>query len=416
MWVAIGISVLASAFFGAIPLAVQLHYGRARRLLNGRDNQAALQELRSALRIAPGCAEVHFLLARTHRRLGNVDKVQPLLRRAQQLGGDPDRAQRETWMTLAQSGMLREAEPHLAGLLTDSRDDGADICEAYVQGYFSNLRVHEALQLLDAWQRDFPDDAQSYFMRGYLLQTLTSWPEAAAAYRRGLELDSDQTMMRCHLAEVLTELHEIDEASRLFRRCADEAPHDPRILTSWAKCLSLQGNIDEAGRLLGQALDRNPVDFQALRRLGEIELSNGEFEKALEHLDAAARQRPYDVTTRNALGKALRALSRADEAQVHFNYVTEAEGSLARMERQLRVVVERPDDVEVRYDIGVTLLKYGSPDDGAKWLLTVVEQQPDHKAAHQALAAYYEIRGDWKKAALHRRHGLERSENIEGGR
>ena len=415
LWAGFAVAALVVSFFGTIPVAMQFHCGRARQFLDIRHDRQALHELRTALRLAPDAAEIHFLLARTHRRLGNLGLVQPLLRRAVKLGGDGQRAERETWMALAQSGRLREAQPHLAELLTDSRDDGMDICEAYVQGYFANLRAHEALQLLDAWQRDYPDDAQSYFMRGYLMQTLTKWPDAAAAYRRGLELAPDETMMRCRLADVLTELHQIDEASTLFRRCVDEAPHVPEILTSWARCLVVQGNVSEARRLLEQALDRSPGDFQALRQLGEIELSEGEFEEAREHLESAARQRPYDPTTRNALGKALRALGRGDEAQLHLDYVAEAEESLARMERQLRVVVERPDDVGVRYDIGMTLLRYGSPEDGAKWLLTVVEQQPDHKAAHEALAAYYESRGDRNNAALHRRHGRDSNERSKDG-
>lgn len=415
LWVGGALAALVVAFFGTIPVAVQFHCGRARQLLFQRDNRHALRELRTAFRLAPDRFETHFLLARTHRRLGDLDLVQPLLRRAVELGGDRERARRETWLVLAQAGRLREAEPHLSELLTDTRDDGMDICEAYVQGYFSNLRIREALPLLDAWQRDYPEDAQSYFMRGYLMQTLTNWPEAAAAYRRGLELAPGETMMRCRLAEVLVELKQTDEADVLFRRCADEAPRVPKILTSWANCLALQNHIAEARRLLEQTLASVPDDFQALRQLGEIELSEGEFEKARGHLETAARQRPYDVTTRNALGKTLRALGRADEAKVHLDYVAEAEESLARMERQLRVIVERPDDVEVRFDIGLTLLKYGSPEDGVKWLQTVLEQQPDHQAAHEVLAAYYESRGDLEAAALHRRQTIEAVEKPKEG-
>ena len=182
--VGVAVTAIVTSLFATIPLAVQYHCGRARRCLHGRDNKQALRELRTALRLAPSDAEVHFLLARTHRRLGNLDQIPAFLRRAQQLGGDPSRAERETWMAWAQSGRLREAEPHLAELLTDLRDDGADVCEAYVQGYFSNLRVNEALRLLDAWQRDYPDDAQAHFMRGYLMQILRRWRDAAAAYRR----------------------------------------------------------------------------------------------------------------------------------------------------------------------------------------------------------------------------------------
>jgi len=407
LWVGGALTALVVSFFGTIPAAVQFHCGRARRCLHNRDNQLALQELRTAIRLAPDRAEPHFLLARTHRRLGNLDKIPVLLRRAQQLGGDPSRAERETWMAWAQSGRLREAEPHLAELLTDLRDDGADVCEAYVQGYFSNLRVHEAARLLDAWQRDYPDDAQAHFMRGYLMQILRRWRDAAAAYRRGLELASDRTLMRCRLAEVLTEMNQIDEADAQFCRCAEEVSGAAEILTTWANCLTVQGEAGKARQLLEQVLVETPDDFEALRQLGEIELSKGEFEKALEYLELAARQRPYDTTTRNALGKALRAQGRTEQAQVHFDYVAEAEESIARMERQLRVVLDRPEDVEVRYEIGITLLKYGSPGDGAKWLLTVLELQPDHKRTHQALAAYFESRGDREDATRHRRLGRE---------
>ena len=72
------------------------------------------------------------------------------------------------------------------------------------------------------------------------------------------------------------------------------------------------------------------------------------------------------------------------------------------MERQLREVVERPDDIELRYQIGTTLLKYASPDDGAKWLGTVLQLDPDHAKAHLGLAAYYEARGEREKALAHR--------------
>ena len=213
--------------------------------------------------------------------------------------------------------------------------------------------------------------------------------------------------MRCRLAEVLTEMDQIDEADAHFRRCAEETPEAPEILTAWANCLSLQGDVDRARQLLEQVLVETPSNFEALRQLGEIELSTGEFKRAVDHLESAARQRPYDTTTRNALGKALRARGRTDEAQVHFDYVAEAEESIARMERQLRVVLDRPEDAQVRHEIGMTLLKYGSPEDGAKWLLTDLELQPDHKRTHQALAVYYESLGDWENAAVHGRLGQD---------
>lgn len=383
----------AAAYWGAIPLAVQFHTGRARQFLYQREDQRAVDQLRLALRLAPDVPETSFLLARAHRRLGNLDRVEPLLRHAAKLGGDPERAQRETWLAWAQAGRLREAQPHLSELLMDTREDGAEICAAYVQGYFTNLQPREATQLLDAWQHDYPADPQSHFMRAYLQQALALWKEAAESYRRGLELAPHQTRMRVRLAEVLGELNETDEAIRQFQRCADETPNDAGLYAAWAKCLIRQGRTADARPILERALKIASMHFEALRQLGELELAEGRYHAALPPLQAAASQRPYDTTTRNALGKTLQALGKADEARPHLEYAAAAEESLSRMDRNLRLVVERPKDPQLRYEIGVTLLRYGSPDDGVKWLQTVLELDPNHQAAQQALAAYHEGSG-----------------------
>jgi len=399
---AAAIIALAAVYVGAIPLAVQFHTGRARQFLYQREDQRAVDQLRVALRLAPDQPETYFLLARAHRRLGNLDRVEPLLRHAEKLGGDPQRAQRETWLAWAQSGRLREAQPHLSELLMDTRDDGAEICAAYVQGYFTNLQPREAIQLLDAWQHDYPADPQSYFMRGYLNQGLALWPEAAECYRRGLELAPGQTRMRVHLAEVLGELNETDEAIQQFQRCAEETPGDAGLFAAWAKCLVRQGRTAEARPILERALKIASMHFEALRQLGELELAEGRYQAALPPLQAAASLRPFDTTTRNALGKTLQALGKADEARPHLEYAAAAEESMSRVDRELRQVVQRPKDPQLRYDIGLTLLRFGTPEDGVKWLQTVLELDPDHQAAHQALAAYFDSIGDAQQAALHR--------------
>jgi tetratricopeptide (TPR) repeat protein len=392
---------LAAVYWGTLPLAVQFHTRRARQFLDQHDNQRALDQLRIALRLAPERAETRFLLARAHRRLGNLDRVEPLLRHAEKLGGDPDRAQRETWLARAQAGRLREAEPHLSNLLMDTREDGAEICAAYVQGYLTNLQPREALQLLDAWQNDYPGDPQSHFLRGDLNQALALWGEAAESYRRGLELAPGRTPMRVRLAEVLGERNENDEAIRQFQRCAGETPNNAALFAAWAQCLVRQGHTDQARPILQRALSIASMHFEALRQLGELELAEGNFRAALPPLQAAASQRPYDSTTRNALGKTLQALGKADEAGPHLEYAAAAEESLSRMKRELRRVVERPTDPDLRYDIGATLLRYGSPPDGAKWLHTVLELDPNHQAAHRALAAYYQSVGNLAQAARH---------------
>jgi tetratricopeptide (TPR) repeat protein len=334
-----------------------------------------------------GSAEVYLLLARAHRRQGNLERARAFLRQAEKSGGDTGRIQRETWLITAQAGDLHAVAEHLPELLASPGSDGPDICEAFVQGYFANLLIDEAFGMLDAWQQDYPDDPQAHWMEGYLSQALALDDRAMAAYRRGLQLAPHRIDMRRRLAEVLLEAQQTDEALGLLRQCLAAAPEDLDVLTVMADALVQDGNLEQAESMLRRVIEKDPANFAALRQLGEILLTQGEFEAAARQLEQAFTLRSYDTTTHNALGRALRALGKDEEAEPHFKYVAEAEQSLANLERQLRQVVERPNDVELRYQIGLTLMKYGSPEDGRRWLRTVLQLDPDHAAARELLVS-----------------------------
>ncbi len=70
---------------------------------------------------------------------------------------------------------------------------------------------------------------KSYFMRGYLMQSMDDTKQAEQLYRRGLELAPDQTTMRRRLAEVLIETGELDEAESELSLCVKQSPEDAEI-------------------------------------------------------------------------------------------------------------------------------------------------------------------------------------------
>ena len=51
------------------------------------------------------------------------------------------------------------------------------------------------------------------------------------------------------------------------------------------------------------------------------------------------------------------------------------------MDGLFRESLERPNDAELRYEIGAILFQYGSPDDAARWMRAALELQPDHPGA-----------------------------------
>jgi predicted Zn-dependent protease len=192
-------------------------------------------------------------------------------------------------------------------------------------------------------------------------------------------------------------MRKLDEAGDHLRRCFQEDPQNPDVLLGWATWLFAQGQTDEAAKALQRLLAVVPEQFEGQRLLGEIDLSRLRLPEALRHLESAVKQRPYDRKCRHLLGRTLQALGRAAEAKPHLDYTAEASQPLSRVADLLRLLSDRPNDARVRFEIGTTLLKYGCPEDGARWLQSVLQFQPDHPGARQALAAFYKARGDPQK-------------------
>ena len=384
------------------PLAILYRQSRARVLLAKRHDSAALNPLRAALRSDLENPNTLLLLARAHRRLGDLPRVSLLLNRAEALGGDARRIERERRLTLAQSGRLSEAEPFLPEMLLNPDEDGPDICQAFVQGYFAHLRSGDAVRLLDVWQQSYPNDPQVYFMRGYLMQSMDDTKQAEQLYRRGLELAPDQTTMRRRLAEVLIETGELDEAESELSLCVKQSPEDAEIGFLLARNAYQRGDLQLATERLNETLHRAPDHFQARRLKGQLDLVQGKPDEALRELESVVRQRPYDLLAREALGRAFRTLGRGDEAELHFDFVAEGEQASSRVNRLIRQTIEQPADAEIRYQIGKILLQYGPPEDAARWMRAVLQLQPDHLGAHRALADYYRAQGDAAGTAFHR--------------
>lgn len=384
----------------------QRHRERGRELLRLHRSAAALRELREALRYNPNDAESVFLLSRAHRHQGDLERADWLLTQAERLGLDPRRAQRERWLLQAQSGDLQAAEPHLAELLIDQEGDALETCQAYVLGYFANLRFDDARRLLDTWRQDHPQDAQLHYLQGYLSQALAHFPEAAEAYRRAVELQPDRDELRCRLAEVLMELGKHDEAAEVLEvaRRSGTAGHEAALL--WAECVYRQGRVAEARGELESLLSRGVDGFAVRSLLGEICLAEGNFAEALPHLQRAAAERPFDVTVRNALAQALRGLGRGDEARPHAEYVAQAEPALRRLEQLIREAVEQPGDTKIRCEIAAILLQYGDPNDASRWLRSALQLNPQEPTAHALLAAYYRAAGDLLQSRRHEREAM----------
>jgi tetratricopeptide (TPR) repeat protein len=340
--------------------------------------------------IAGPTAESQLLLARANRKLGRWDAVHDHLIRARELGGSEMRIQREDWLAKAQSGQMMDVEYRRNQLLLDPQGDSEEICEAWVHGYLVSRRFDEAMQLLQSWSADYPENPQPHYLMGLTYGERGQIPLAITSLQRAVELDRGYFPARLALANALLDSRKAKEALEEFQKC-DELTDDPEVDIGLAKSHLALGAIEEAHRELEQGVARFPNHFRLRLELGRY-LMNDDAATALIHAEEACRIDPRNAEARYVLAQILLRLGRKEDAQSHLEYVKTANEELARMQKCMDTVLTETNNVEARFQIGVIQLKYGTELEGLQWLQSVLTYDPGHKEANAALASYYESR------------------------
>jgi tetratricopeptide (TPR) repeat protein len=379
--VAVGLLVCLAAWYTA-PTVMKW---QVRRTLASRDLASGETLLKRFEAWFGPDGESEFLWARLDRKRGNWTGVRDHLLRARDLKHPVNVLEREQWLTLAQSGQIRDAEPHLPRLLTDPRNDGAEICEAFVNGYFINRRMVDAARLLDAWIADFPKDAEPLLIRGKIRAEQQFLKEAESDLRAAHTLDPNSRDIALELADVLVLERKIESALEIYRTLATADPSKVRARLGVVKCLRLLNRLDEALAAAKEILDRDASDREALVERGLAELELSRYQDATETLLRALKINPRSLVVRQALARAYRATGELSRAQEHAEYVAEAQAALAKADQLAERAADRPNDADLRYEIGMIYLKYAVPERGVQWLKSALNCDPNHQAARRAL-------------------------------
>ena len=85
-----------------------------------------------------------------------------------------------------------------------------------------------------------------------------------------------------------------------------------------------------------------------------------------------------------------------------------ADEKVRHMEDLIVQLQRSPDDVALRAEIGVLLLKHYSRQMGVQYLQSVLILASENQVAHAALADYFENMGQVDKAGFHRNRAEDR--------
>ena len=362
---------------------------RASVALQERDTDAATFWLRLAELGVSGHPETAFLRARCQRRLNDYTGVRRYLEQAHKLGVPRQRLEREEWLTLAQSGQMREAEPHLPELLGNPQDDIHEICEAYSSGYFRLHQHGNAIEVLDAWLADYPENSYALLLRARVFRYLHRFHEAEKDLRTAVTISPRLAEAQLELAEELRVAKRPEEAMPHYDKCLGHAKF--AIPAKIGRCISLKmlGQTDLAREQLGQIVAEHPDQAYAVYELGLLELEAGDAKSAVDHFQHVKEINPTNLEARHGLAQALQMCGRQREAVSELAFVDEAWRVSQRMQVLTDKSLANPANVEVRFELGQILFQIGRQSEGASWLQSVLEISPGHAEARRMLNAYH---------------------------
>lgn len=140
-----------------------------------------------------------------------------------------------------------------------------------------------------------PKNAHAAFNLGLLREAQKQPREAAAAYRKSLQLNRSDGGCHANLCSVLRELGDLPGAIAECRQAARLMPKSAAALTTLGLLLADGKQLGEAGEQLRKATQADPMSAAAWSNLGRVELRRKHAAAAAGAFAKAAKLDPQDV-------------------------------------------------------------------------------------------------------------------------
>jgi tetratricopeptide (TPR) repeat protein len=227
-------------------------------------------------------------------------------------GADPDGArdrlrQPDLWLDAAR----------LTRVAKELRVDELSPQLASALGRVSRQSGGEAVALLTAAQKRFPQDFRVNFELAWQLNQQGRWDEALGYFRSALALRPDSSAAYNGLGEVLRSMRRGDEAIEPLKQALRLDPRNMVAHYNLALVFHATGRLDEAIDHFQQALSIDPESGALHNNVGMALRARGRLDEAIEHLRESVRIKPNSADGQVNLGRALHETGRTDEAVSH---------------------------------------------------------------------------------------------------
>lgn len=344
------------------------------------DDRAAVIELKNALQKNPDNGDARYLLATIYNEQGRGDLAAIELRKASQLGFDPNKIK----AALGQA-MVLQGEYHKA--LDETKPAGKGKVAAAI------------------------DTA-----RGDAYLGLRKIEEAASAFREALKQDKDYSRAYLGLAQVAASKGDDDEALRQTDMALAKSPKDILGLMVKGELLRRQKHYDAARAVYEQVTKLRRHNVAARLALISLDLESNDLKKARTRLEATKKIAPKNLMVRYMEGLLDFRQNRFDQAQdalldvlrEHNNYMPAilfsgatayALGSYEQANQYLaRYLTRFPKDTYALKLQAANKLQLHQPKDALQLIRPLLAKSPKDPQALALVGQAYLQQKDYRKA------------------
>lgn len=292
--------------------------------------------------------------------------------------------------------------------------------------------------------RDEPRSAAKWLALGMVCEANGLFADAGRAYEQATSLDDRNARAWYRLAVVRGRFGmPADALAALDRAIALDGSYAP---AHWRRGLWLldAGKDDDARAAFEKATTLDPANPGGWVGLARVALHTRDNEKAVEALERYLSQHPGDRYALRLLGTAYQRLGRSDEADYALNVGSAGEpvwpdpwsdqlaefrvgfaqalkaatahvlngqfnAAIPALEKLHR---ERPDDVSLMHQLGLTYVAVGRASDGVALLEQALAREPDNLESHLRLATAYINMNDYARALTHAERAVALSPEL----
>jgi Tfp pilus assembly protein PilF len=403
-------------YLAFLPLHADYHCRQAQAALENHDCAQAQLHLEKCLRGWGNKAKSHFELARCCWREGEPDEAERHLREAERLGWPSKDIEVEELLILAQHELTRSLEVTLGDLVQHAKDQEDHVLETMVLEAsalaFLRAERHDASgRLAKRLLEMHPENWRYHTLFGRSLQDHET-DAAARVFVKAVTLHDAQPKVHRWLAVYFARSARPREALDHLRAAQPIAADDVEAEIAEAKARLLLGQFALSRNLLERAWTKGADQLAwAWTVRGRLELDEHGPAEAAAWLARAEALTPYHPETLDALialaarqGNVANVQRYQQRKQDRDKAVREFQSLRKTLDSLGRDPNAKSEERQAAaYRAGQIMFRTGHDEKGIAWMQNVLNENPDHVQANQALAEYYDRVGLTEKADLHRR-------------